>query len=118
MPPSRSIQYMPTTHNRIDDHFDLHRHKPLHARAPESHRLDRVSRARSVLKNHRIDKIPAKETAIPVDTQIAAHPLKIINPLAHHQSVASLTGHGSPPCGWETCGYPAYDPSGCVAADL
>ena len=71
-----------------------------------------------MFKNQRIDQIAAEQAAIAVHAQAAAPSLKIANLFPYHQSVASFTGHGSPPCGWETCGYPAYDPSGCVAADL
>jgi hypothetical protein len=50
-----------------------------------------------VLENRRIDDIAAQQAAITVYVQIAAQPLKIANPFADHQSIASFAGHGAPP---------------------
>jgi hypothetical protein len=52
----------------------------------------------SIFENRRVENIAAEQTAIAVDTQISVHSLKIINPLAYHQAIASFTGHDAPPC--------------------
>ncbi len=71
-----------------------------------------------MFEDQRIDQISTEQAAVAIYAQAAALPLKIDNPFPNHQSVASFTGHGSPPCEWEKCGYPAHDPNGVLGADL
>jgi hypothetical protein len=49
------------------------------------------------LCRHFLQPIAAQQAAITVYVQIAAHPLKIANPFANHQTIAPLAGHGAPP---------------------
>ncbi|HBR51333.1 MAG TPA: hypothetical protein DEA71_14765 [Nitrospira sp.] len=50
-----------------------------------------------MLKDRCINDIAAQEATISFYARIAAQPLKIVNPLADHQPIAPLAGHGPPP---------------------